>query len=524
VFGFIWLERITSHKHKVLGEIKRSLYQHKIGSRDESFSYKYKAIKEWISRSILGKVWVRFILCLLIIVLAWLPAYLAYYPAICSYDFTIQLGQIISGAYNEHHPLLHTLLIKGFMSLGTALFHNANAGIAMFALLQFILLAALFSGGICMLKAAGVKWYFNMVLLLYSMFFPVHWYMGLSIVKDTVFTIFVAGFFLLYYALLHLRKNSLRLTVWDIGYLFAVIGMVLFRNNGKYALFVLLFVQLLTLIIGKKYRKFYGRMLCVTLLGLLLGSGTLRLVFQTTGAVQGDVREMFSVPIQQISRVMLYHEDELSQKDKALINDYISNEAYRNYRPEIADPVKGHTISRVVRYRPKEFLDTYLSLFRKYPGGYLNAGLALNAGYLWMGDTSHATINQKTSDDRGLGYIQTRWLNDALQEAGLFRMSKWPQLLQQLEDFANNNAYLSNPILRYLVVPGTYLWAYLLMAGIWIIRRRFVFLLPLAFALGYYITLLLGPAVQLRYLYPLMICLPFLTIFCIGIRDKPQAA
>jgi hypothetical protein len=550
VCGFTWIDKVlsnhrnaigeknpSSENHNEIGEKKSSSNHHKAIDEEESpsnkhneidkeksSSYRHKVIINWINRHILAKSWVRFTLVLLLIILAWLPSYLAYYPGICSYDFSIQLGQIVSGAYNDHHPLLHTLLLKGFMTLGSAVFGDVNAGIGLFALLQMILLAAVFAGGIRMLTCAGVRWSLRLVCMLYAMFFPVNWYMSITLAKDSVFTIFVGGFFLFYYAVLLQRKNSFRPSGWDLGYLTAVLGMILFRNNGRYALMVLLVMQLLTVVFGKQYRKFYARIFCVTLLGLLLGNGGLHLLFQETAAIQGDAREMISVPIQQVARVMVYHEDELSEQDRALVNEFILYEAYRNYRPEIADPVKGNTVSWVVRYKTKDFMDTYFGLFRRYPGDYLNAALALDAGYLWMGDVSHATINQKFAADAGLGYIQTRWVDGELNERGIYKDSKWPWLREGMEIFANENAYLSQPLLRFLVIPGTYIWAYLLLAGIWIIRRRFILLLPLAFVLGYYITLLLGPAVQLRYLYPLMICLPFLITLCIGRRDKPQAA
>ena len=71
--------------------------------------------------------------------LCWLPGYLAYYPGICAYDFTIQLGQITSHEYNEHHPLIHTLLMEFFIDMGSAL-GNATLGMAMYALLKMLLL------------------------------------------------------------------------------------------------------------------------------------------------------------------------------------------------------------------------------------------------------------------------------------------------------------------------------------------------------------------------------------------------
>ena len=47
---------------------------------------------------------------LLLLCLAWLPVYLAYYPGICAYDAPVQTGQIVEHYYFDHHPIVHTLL------------------------------------------------------------------------------------------------------------------------------------------------------------------------------------------------------------------------------------------------------------------------------------------------------------------------------------------------------------------------------------------------------------------------------
>jgi len=43
------------------------------------------------------RVWLMWLISVVLIVLCWLPGYLAYYPGICAYDTTIQLGQVESG-------------------------------------------------------------------------------------------------------------------------------------------------------------------------------------------------------------------------------------------------------------------------------------------------------------------------------------------------------------------------------------------------------------------------------------------
>lgn len=99
---------------------------------------------------------------------------------------------------------------------------------------------------------------------------------------------------------------------------------------------------------------------------------------------------MLSMPIQQMARCMIYHggvgvlpEDDgtMSEQDRALVNDFILDEAYRDYDPGIADPVKRHTNTYVVRYRSGDFLRTYFHLLKFYPGDMINAALAVDAGF-----------------------------------------------------------------------------------------------------------------------------------------------
>ncbi len=461
----------------------------------------------------------------ILIVLSWFPGYLAYYPGICAYDIPPQLEQILLKSFNEHHPVAHTLLLKGFYFLGKNIFGSANSGIAVFAFLQMLMLGAVFALGIAMLRSFGARWGWIIGLLLYGMFFPIHMYMSISITKDIIFTIFLLIQIFALYKMISNMVDEFKIGKWDIIFLVSTIGMILFRGNGRYALLVLIAFALMAVLFSKK-RRFFGKILLNSVMGFVLGSILLSALFQLTHAQPGDKREMLSMPIQQFSRTMLYHggigilpEDDntMNHIDKALINDFILNEGYKGYRGDISDPVKGNTNTYVVRYRPKDFIATYLHLLGQYPGDFLNAAMAVNAGYLYPGDTSHAYININ-GVERGLGYIQTRWGKDALASIGgveIYKDSKWEWLHERLESYADSNSYLSVPILKYIFVPGTYLWIYLFLAAYLVLHKKYRLLFPLALILGYYITLFLGPAVQLRYLYPVMTALPFIIGWCV---------
>lgn len=465
---------------------------------------------------------------LLLLLLAWLPVYLAYYPGICAYDAPVQTGQIMEHYYFDHHPIVHTLFLQGMLWLGSHIFGSVNAGMAVYTALQMFLLAGSMAYGMFTLHRRKIAAGWQLFLQAVGMLFPFHWYMSVSMTKDTVFSAFLLLQLVSLMDLLWEDRNSWRPGIRDLLYALGTVGMILFRNNGKYAMIVLLAFAFLTFCFGKKARKLWGRLLVVSGAAFCVGLFVLSAVFSATHAEQGDRREMLSMPIQQLSRCMIYHggigvlaEDDgtMDPEDKALINDFILDEAYRDYDPGIADPVKRHTNTYVVRYRSGDFIRVYLHLLTQYPGDMVNAGLATNAGFLSPFDTTHAEVN-RVEGRAGLSYVQTRWEENTLNERGIYKDSKWPWLFERLENWAENNSYLRIPVLRYFFVPGSYLWGYLALAAVLVIADRKRFCLPLAIVAGYYGTMLLGPTVQMRYVYPVMLALPFLLALATGRREN----
>ena len=348
--------------------------------------------------------------------------------------------------------------------------------------------------------------------------------------KDTVFSAFLLLQLISLTDLLLEDRREWRPGVRDLLFFIGTVGMILFRNNGKYAMIVLLAFLFLAACFGKRARKLWGRLFTVSVAAFCIGLFVLSAVFSATHAEQGDRREMLSMPIQQMARCMIYHggvgvlsEDDgtMSEQDRALVNDFILDEAYRDYDPGIADPVKRHTNTYVARYRSGDFLRTYFHLLKSYPGDMINAALAVDAGFLSPFDVTHATVNEVQGRE-GLGYIQTRWEEDTLNSRGIYKDSKWPGLYDRLETWADGNGYLKLPVLKYLFVPGSYLWLYLALAAILVIMDRKRYCLPLAVIAGYYGTMLLGPTVQMRYVYPVMLALPYLALLMCGTGRKTE--
>jgi len=472
-----------------------------------------------------------FFVSLAVLFIAFIPYFLAYYPGILAYDSYIQIGQIFGGEFNEHHPLFHTLMIKMCLSVGQGLFKSLNAGIAVYVLMQMLFLTAVFSYGIFCLHKRGFH-ILSYVVLALTALFPFNGFMAVSVTKDIPFAIFFLLAVITLSELLFSQYEKINI-INAVLFLVSVIMCVLFRNNGKYAFGCFFAVCLIILIVKalrkgtdekKKELKKFAFVTTGIALSLIVSVLSLLVISKSLNAVQGDRREMLSVPIQQLARTYVYHagagvcdEDDntMDEASKALINEFLLYDSAKLYRQDISDPVKRNTNTWVVVNKTSEFAKVYLGLFIKYPGDYINAFIAQNAGFIDIGDKSHAYVNDP-DEIKGHGYVQTKWEN-SLFGRGFYEDSKWPALRSLLDAFADNNAYLKVPVLKYIFMPGIYLWIYIFALTGVVKKKNVKAVLVISLIAGYYATMFFGPTVQLRYIYPVMITVPYLIPVLFGV-------
>ena len=126
---------------------------------------------------------------------------------------------------------------------------------------------------------------------------------------------------------------------------------------------------------------------------LLIGFILKRPVLQVLGVVQPDSLESLSIPMQQISRVVVENKDSLSKEEKELINSVADlDRIAEEYNPIIHDPIKA-----LVRFEGDKdaitnnkinYIKLYLALGIKYPSAYLRAWVDQTKGY-WNGGYSY---------------------------------------------------------------------------------------------------------------------------------------
>lgn len=126
-----------------------------------------------------------------IIFLFWMPIFFALYPGAFVYDATEEYVEVISRQFTMHHPLLHVLALGGIVHLFEYIGAGANLGIAVYVLLQMLVMSAALSFVVLSLQRWGVtKRYAFMAVLFFSIFplFPLY---AVCTAKDGLFTVFL---------------------------------------------------------------------------------------------------------------------------------------------------------------------------------------------------------------------------------------------------------------------------------------------------------------------------------------------
>lgn len=448
-----------------------------------------------------------FLIYWLMILLCWIPVFLAYYPAIMSYDFNRQSQEAYQGYiwFNSHHPLIHTFLIKVFLDLG-GLLGSYQIAMALFSLLQMMILSAVLAYSCQMMERLLHKRWPSVAAALLFALLPIHPVLALSMTKDILFTAFMLLFLLLMLELRMYQGGKLGRCLLYAAMAVAGVLTIMFRNNAVYAFIV--FAVFYVILSEKK--KLQIAVLCAVVLAG--GQGAKTLMQNAMQAGSGNKVEMYSVFIQQFGRVGRYHENTLEPVDYWLLDHYVHHEFWQKYNPPLADTIKGDvgaTNFQEWKHDIPGMLRDWMKFGLEYPNDYIDAFLALTSGYWFLDDVSHAEV-LGYGNDTNMGLLYTLNLSKSDVFAGIDNHSYLPGLLRVYQKIVNGNCYFDWPVLSSLFKPAWYCWALILVmvSLVYLRQRRKLLLCLLPFF--YLMTLFLGPVVNMRYVYPIVVAVPLL--------------
>lgn len=442
-----------------------------------------------------------------------LPAFLAFYPAIFSYDITTQWEQYITKHYTTWHPIAHTFLFGLLCDIGNVLLGDYNKGLALYSIVQILIVSVSLTNAFifsCGLRLSGkIKIFLYLLYLL----FPVIYLMEMASTKDTIFG---ALFLLCFIALCKFIKRNKNVGSTKILFVVMMICMSCFRNNSVYGLILMMGVLGIISLCFKeksKDRATYIRSIVYVTIGVACSIGMLKAIqFGANGAVLDNKREKFSLPSQQIARVYRYHYMELEKDDVKRIEEYY-NEGIKEYKPFIADPTKGSWNEFYYEKNPFDYYKLWLELGIKYPKDYVLAFL-LNAKGIWhITDKSHSEIKG--------GYVEMGFSPPIDEEHDVWEHSLWPEMQKIYYDFSYMKKYQDIPVLSLLFSPALYVWITGGSIAVALYKKKYILIIPGLFILCYCVTLLLGPCIIIRYCFPFIITTPFYTLFVVSeCREK----
>lgn len=326
-----------------------------------------------------------FSMCLMLIF--WLIYVIAFYPIILSPDPSFQIKQFfnIKTKYADyailldnhvfltnHHPVMHTLLLGGCLSLGRILI-NDNFGLFLFSFIQLILLSSILAYTIKYLKDNKVSNKICFIILIIYCLTPMFPLYALSGVKDTIYTCFV----ILYVLLIDKIIRNKEVTIKNLLLILVIsILVALFRNNGIYVL-ILSFPLLII------YCKNYWKPLLLVFVSIIVIYGSYsKIILPYFKITDGSIREVLSIPFQQTARYVKYYSNDLSKKDIKTIDKVLEYDTLaKRYNPTISDPVKNGYNKYTTKKELLAYFKVWFKCFFKHPLVYIEATLNNIYGY-----------------------------------------------------------------------------------------------------------------------------------------------
>ena len=426
-----------------------------------------------------------YVLIFILLLIAWLPYVLSYFPFGIYYDTEVQIKQAIGHHLNNRHPIFNTMIITLFVDIGKS-FNNLKLGLQLYSIFQLLVSLFTITYFISWLAKKGISNKYIFFTTLFYMFFPIFPLYVVSFWKDTLFSIFLFLYVINLIDISIKNKDNL-LNIKNILYHCSLIFLVAFsRNNGIYIVLISRVFVIKKCFNNKLFRRLcILELLCITIIQIPIFNYL---------KINTPFSENLGVPIQQISYVVSDH-GKIEKSDKKIINNIIPIDVIKEvYTPAIADKIKfdSNFNEEYLEKNKVSFFKVWFHLLRKNPNRYVKAYLLNTIGFYDI---------FKSSD---VAYINT---------------TNWPQVDEDLgitqDDyiktiFGKSIRNILEP--KYYISVAIFVWVLLLSIVLCLVKKKTIlYLIPLLITVA---TLFLAVplAFSFRYLFVLVLSFPLIII------------
>lgn len=316
-------------------------------------------------------------LIFLLILMAWLPFFLAFYPGNLSADSYSSINQAITYIKSTAHPVLFTLLVKLCLQTGLLLFGNMNAGIAVFSVVQMLMLDGILTYTVKWLQKHQAPRWWLVLSVAYFALNPLIVRFSFTMWKDILFSGVILLLVLFMYDLVTGVVSLQENTTLARFLLLSVLAAFL-RNRIIYAMIAIFIILLI--IYRTQWKKLLPAFLLTAVITLLI-QGPL---YHYLNIKPSNFAEGQGVTLQQLAAVVV-NDGDMTEEEKAFLNQIIPLEDIpKAYHAGSVDSLKGYeTFSHdFLNSHSAEYLRVWRSVVLKNPWISIKAWL-MNTRSFW---------------------------------------------------------------------------------------------------------------------------------------------
>ena len=463
---------------------------------------KYSGITAKID-TVLNWIMTHRLVMVIIILICWAPCFISTYPGNFRYDAASEFKQSIKG-YRGDFPLLHSFIIVRLLTTVNNITGSYNAGIALYAIIQLVLLSCLFSHIIYTFCKQNTNRFLLLAMLIYYAAFPAIHLLVTCLVRDIMFSgLLIFSAFLLYQ--LALDRDSFMSKASNPFLLAIVLVLTLLSRNNNTGPIMPAALVAVSFAIAYMCRKkgFKGPVIfaATALSGYFILTALLTAACQPLAPPKkGSTLSLFS---QSLVRAYYADSENWSEKDKEIFASYFP-EGTPQYVPENADPTK--LMLEIEEGQTKDFLRFWAEKGKTYPTVYINAVLA-NTRHMWF----PASVIDGYNETGKLTFIDY----DKCYLT-FYKEIEWPGelagYLPGVYDFYKNIGLFISfekvPVISMLFSIGLHVWLLINCCFYAAYRKSRHLLLPLTVFAAYTLISAFVPLVILRYFTALFFAFP----------------
>lgn len=351
------------------GNLQRGISKQEIAQKGSSIRVELQQAVSQPKDGVFGKRR-GFLLVLLLLLVSWLPYLLSFAPGSVLDDSLASITPWTNGTpLTNHHPVVYSLLVGGFVSLSKILPLSLNAAVLLYSLVQSVCLAGTLAAMFCRLQRAGVRRWVLAAGIGYAMIVPYFPAYAMILWKDPLYSCALLWLSLLLFDAVR-KEEVLSDRAWQIKWFLALLGTAFLRNNGA---FCLLFMAAALLLSGQRKRFFYTA--CMTVIVALLFFTVQHTVYPLCHIADTEYTEKIGIPLQQLAATVAY-EGKMGEEEREFLLKIMPEQEWKErYAPCLADKIKWTDGANMeyISQNKRSFWKVWGNLLLKNPAIYLRA-------------------------------------------------------------------------------------------------------------------------------------------------------